>query len=292
MGIDELAGELGISPSTLRTWLRREFPRAPGERGRTWRLEDIQIDAARSRWRAADDLARAVTADRTADPAPGEVEGEGAAPPAVRERPLAAATDGASVAPADGPSPALAAPARRERAPEPEPEPAGALHVRPTSGRARRTVPPDLTAARLAEARRHTAEAASRARSRREAARAGHQPVSRAAEALAAGLALASLVAGILVRGAFADGPAAALGAGGGLIVAAIGLDLYARAVGAWAARDRPFVAVACALVGSPAVLGHALAARRGPLGFETGALAGLLVPVVCVVLVSASASG
>jgi hypothetical protein len=242
MGTDELARELGISPSALRAWLRREFPRSPEEQGRPWRLQNGQIEAARSRWCPAEALARSASATReTAD--------------------------------------ALLAP-----------EPAPTVPVPPRVPLSSRTFPPDLTAARLAEARRHTAEAATRARHRREAARAGREPVSRAAEALAAGLAIASLIGGLLLRGAFADGPPAALGAGGGLIVAAIGLDLYARAVGAWAARDQPLVAAACALVGSPAVLGHALGARRGPLGWEIGALAGLLVPIVCVVLVWASA--
>ena len=43
----DLARELGISAATLRGWLRRTRPRAPGERGRKWDLRTKDIDAAR-----------------------------------------------------------------------------------------------------------------------------------------------------------------------------------------------------------------------------------------------------
>jgi penicillin-binding protein 1A len=45
----ELARELGISPATLRSWLRRRYPRPGGERGR-WYLTDEQVAAARGHW--------------------------------------------------------------------------------------------------------------------------------------------------------------------------------------------------------------------------------------------------
>jgi hypothetical protein len=234
VGTDELAHELDISAAALRAWLRREFPRAPEQRRRPWRLEAEQVRAARRHWSAEDALAEA-------------------------------AMRGAGGERLEAPVPL------RRRGPP--------------------AVPPDLTAARLTEARRRTAEAATRVRERREAARGAREPVSRAAEALAAGLALATLGVGLLVRGAFAGGPAVALGAGAGLVVAGLGLDLYARLVGTWAARRRPRAAVACAVVGSPVVLLHALIARRGPLAPERGALAGLLVLIAAVVLLWAGAN-
>ena len=50
MTADALARELGISPSTLRSWLRRAYPREQGDRGRPWELTDEHVDAARERW--------------------------------------------------------------------------------------------------------------------------------------------------------------------------------------------------------------------------------------------------
>ena len=46
----ELAGELGISPATLRAWLRRRYPREAGSQGRHWHLGAEQVAAARARW--------------------------------------------------------------------------------------------------------------------------------------------------------------------------------------------------------------------------------------------------
>jgi len=46
-----LARELGISPSTLRAWLRRTYGRADG--ARRWVLTSEQIAAAGRRWRAS-----------------------------------------------------------------------------------------------------------------------------------------------------------------------------------------------------------------------------------------------
>ena len=77
-----------------------------------------------------------------------------------------------------------------------------------------------------------------------------------------------------------------------GLIAGGIGIELYARVVGVWAARDDTPWAIANALIGSPAVLVHALTRRSGPSAPEPGALAGLLVPVGFVVLIWTLASG
>lgn len=112
-------------------------------------------------------------------------------------------------------------------------------------------------------------------------------PVSRAAELLAPVLVLVTLELGLVLR-VLTEGS----GAAAGLIVAAAGLDLYARGLGVRAAgRDRP-AAVLCGLVGSPAVLAHALVARTGRLVPRPGAVAGSLVPVVLVVGLWAAAAG
>ncbi|HKO21095.1 MAG TPA: MerR family transcriptional regulator [Candidatus Eisenbacteria bacterium] len=47
---EELARELGVSGKTLRQWLREEFPRPKGERGKHWDLADEQVAAARRRF--------------------------------------------------------------------------------------------------------------------------------------------------------------------------------------------------------------------------------------------------
>lgn len=44
----ELADELGVSPKTLRSWLRAEWPRK--EPGAEWALTAEQVEAARQRW--------------------------------------------------------------------------------------------------------------------------------------------------------------------------------------------------------------------------------------------------
>jgi hypothetical protein len=49
---NQLADELGISPKTLRAWLRRNWPRSVGQRGTEWELTIEQIRAARERWGA------------------------------------------------------------------------------------------------------------------------------------------------------------------------------------------------------------------------------------------------
>ncbi len=122
-----------------------------------------------------------------------------------------------------------------------------------------------------------SAEARARAR-RRRATGPRRQAVTRAAQALPAALALAALVLGLLLR----LGAGGVAGAGAGLIVSAIGLDLYARLLGAVVMRERPPVAVLLAILGSPGVLLHALLARRGPLAPEPEAWA-LLVPILAI---------
>ena len=44
----ELADELGIAARSLRSWLRRTYPRSDVEHGQRWHLEDDVIRAARS----------------------------------------------------------------------------------------------------------------------------------------------------------------------------------------------------------------------------------------------------
>src|SRR5262245_21065820 len=46
----ELAEELGISPATLRAWLRRRYPRPGAARRSRWPLREDQATAARARW--------------------------------------------------------------------------------------------------------------------------------------------------------------------------------------------------------------------------------------------------
>src|SRR3954454_25179554 len=48
---EQLAAELGISGKTLRAWLRRNFPRPPGEKWSSWTLSPEHIAAAHA-WRA------------------------------------------------------------------------------------------------------------------------------------------------------------------------------------------------------------------------------------------------
>jgi predicted site-specific integrase-resolvase len=47
---NELARELGISPKTLRQWLREEYPRPYGQKGTRWEIKERQCAAARNHW--------------------------------------------------------------------------------------------------------------------------------------------------------------------------------------------------------------------------------------------------
>jgi hypothetical protein len=47
---DALAKELGISPKTLRAFLRKDFARPPSDHSKAWELTSVQIAAARKRW--------------------------------------------------------------------------------------------------------------------------------------------------------------------------------------------------------------------------------------------------
>jgi hypothetical protein len=137
-----------------------------------------------------------------------------------------------------------------------------------------------------------TAGAATRAALRDERRRSARRdPVSRSAEFTGAACALVLVALGVLLLLILAGSPQGYLGAAAGLVVAGIAMDIYARALGAWAARDTPPLAAALAIIGSPAVLWHALARRRGRLAPEPGAIAGLLVPVLLVVFFWAQAS-
>lgn len=53
----ELADELGISPKTLRAWLRRQWPR--DEPGAAWTLTSEQVRSARQNWAATIGAAQA-----------------------------------------------------------------------------------------------------------------------------------------------------------------------------------------------------------------------------------------
>ena len=62
---EELAARLGISGKTLRAWLRREFPRRPGERGTNWYLTHHQVSIARGRFSQARGQGRALGSPRS-----------------------------------------------------------------------------------------------------------------------------------------------------------------------------------------------------------------------------------
>lgn len=47
---EKLAGELGVTGKTLRSWLRETFPRSATEKHQRWELTQRQEDAARSRF--------------------------------------------------------------------------------------------------------------------------------------------------------------------------------------------------------------------------------------------------
>jgi len=47
---NKLAAELGISPKTLRAWLRREHPRPDALKGTHWHLGAYIVQAAHARW--------------------------------------------------------------------------------------------------------------------------------------------------------------------------------------------------------------------------------------------------
>jgi hypothetical protein len=181
-------------------------------------------------------------------------------------------------------------PARPTPPPQPpptEPPPSGPAAEQTRSERSASPASPAHFAAQPATAGA-TARAAVRAERRRTARR---DPVSRSAEFTGAALALLLVALGGLLELVFSGAPQGYLGAAAGLIVAGIAMDIYARGLGAWAARDHTALAVILAVIGSPAVLWHALARRRGRLAPEPGAIAGLLVPVLLVVFFWAQAS-
>lgn len=47
---EDLAAQLGIPGKTLRAWLRREFPRSPGEHGTNWYLSHADVSAAKTKY--------------------------------------------------------------------------------------------------------------------------------------------------------------------------------------------------------------------------------------------------
>jgi hypothetical protein len=73
---DQLAAELGITPKTLRAWLRRNFPRSAAQKGSSWTLTRKHANAARA-WRAGTGQAsRRTVAARPANSAPSEAQAE------------------------------------------------------------------------------------------------------------------------------------------------------------------------------------------------------------------------
>lgn len=49
---DQLAADLGISPKTLRAWLRRKFPRSLVEMNERWELSERQVEVAQLHFRS------------------------------------------------------------------------------------------------------------------------------------------------------------------------------------------------------------------------------------------------
>lgn len=113
---------------------------------------------------------------------------------------------------------------------------------------------------------------------------ASREPVSRSAEATGAGLALGLIVLGLVLRAVLTDTDSALQGAAAGLLASGLALEVYARALGVWVTRENTGLAVALGVIGSPAVLWHALTRRRGRIAPEPGAVGALLVPVALVV--------
>ncbi len=44
---ERTAAEVGISPKTLRSWLRINLPRSPAEKHQRWELDEAAADAVR-----------------------------------------------------------------------------------------------------------------------------------------------------------------------------------------------------------------------------------------------------
>jgi len=264
----ELAGELGISPSTLRAWLRREFPRDPGERG-PWRIDESHAEAARARWGV-------LAAERRGR----ETEVATAAIAALESRTHAGAAPGrdhvpAAPGPAARPGGALpAATAGQVALPGRVHEPAPRVRARP-----RRPRPPALEPPRRARAP-DTPE--------RRAA------VSRGWQIESSLFSLALLLGGLLPLGVLTSASPAWLGAGASMVAFGLALDAYARALGGYAAHqagERGWM-WACVLGGSPVVLVHAVVRRAGePVVFEAAPLVGLGALVLVFTLLGAAAS-
>ena len=66
LSIADLFEEFGISREVLLAWLNQTFPRPPEDRGKTWRLSDEHVAAAR-KWRARMTAKRAAQTARRAN---------------------------------------------------------------------------------------------------------------------------------------------------------------------------------------------------------------------------------
>lgn len=282
----ELAGELGISPSTLRAWLRREFPREPGERG-PWRIDEGQAEAARARWGA-------LAAERRGR----ETEVAAAAIAALEGGERTTTAPGTAARPERDRAPATARPPARDRTPA-----AVAAAAPPGQGR------PAATAGRVAAPGRGLEPVPRiRARPRRPRPPAPEPPrrvrapdtpkrrraVSRGWQIESSLFSLALLLGGLLPLGVLTDASPAWLGAGGSMVAFGLALDAYARALGGYAAHqagERGWM-WACVLGGSPVVLVHAVVRRAGePVVFEAAPLVGLGALVLVFTLLGAAAS-
>lgn len=117
--------------------------------------------------------------------------------------------------------------------------------------------------------------------------------LSRAWEFQVALLALGLLATGLVLRFAFFGISTFLLGVGGSLIVFGLMFDLYGRVLGTLAARDEGERgwALACALIGSPALIGHARHRHGDPIELYPGALVGLLALVGMFTIFFASAA-
>src|SRR4051794_8235431 len=126
MTVDALAQELGIAPSTLRAWLRKNYPRDSSERGKPWTITDEHVAAARERWPGKAAVAAAEPPAAVDEPAaeeePPPVAEE---PPPVAEEPPPAAEEPPPVA--EEPPPVAEEPAPAEKEPPVEEPPLSPL---------------------------------------------------------------------------------------------------------------------------------------------------------------------
>lgn len=258
-----LAQELGISSSTVRSWLRDAYPRPPGERG-PWVLSDEQVAAARTRWGR-------LAAERRVREA--EVAREAIA--ALQARAPAAPAAPVPARPTGPPAPAAVA-----AAPHPESTRDALLDA---VGRAPHRARPPRPVLEPPP-RRRPADTPER-----------RQAVSRGWQIEASVFALALILGGLLPLGLVTSVSPAWIGAGASMVAFGIALDAYARALGGYVAHragERGWM-WGCVLGGAPVVLVHAVVRRAGePAVFEAAPLVALGALVLVFTLLGAAAAG